>query len=335
MLQLLKSELVGGQLARRSPSDDAALLDAYSQAVVGAVDRVAPAVVHLETRVARRRGGGGGGAGSGFAITPDGFVLTNCHVIEHASAVRATFTDGSTHEAQIVGSDADTDLAVLRVDAEVPAVAVLGDSGALRPGQVVIAIGNPLGFASTVTSGIVSALGRTMRSQSGRLIDGVIQTDASLNPGNSGGPLVNSRGEVVGINTAIIAGAQNICFAIPVSTARVVIPQLIRDGRVRRCWIGVSGQSIELSRRRVQVSHLAARGAVLITGVAPKSPAEAVGLRTRDIIVGFAGAPVGGVDELQRSMTVEQIDRTTDITVLRDGAVRTFPIIPIDSAKRG
>lgn len=330
MLQLLKSDLAGAEFAKQSPADDAALLDAYSTAVVGAVDRVAPSVVHLETRAPRRQGG----TGSGFAFTPDGFVLTNCHVVENATSVRATFTDGSAHDARIVGKDPDTDLAVLRVDAEPPAVAPLGDSDQLRPGQVVIAIGNPLGFASSVTSGIVSALGRTMRSQSGRLIDGVIQTDASLNPGNSGGPLVNSRGEVVGINTAIIAGAQNICFAIPVSTARVVIPQLIREGRVRRGWIGVSGQTIELTRRRVQLSHLAAPSAVLVTGVAPKSPAEAVGLRARDIIIGFAGAPVRGVDELQRLLTEDRIDRTTDITVLRDGVPRTFPIIPVDSTNR-
>jgi S1-C subfamily serine protease len=325
---------------------DAELLDAYSATVVGAVERVGPSVAHLEVwgsgagRPRRQRARGGddqpapAGSGSGFVFTPDGFMLTNSHVVEQATRIRATFADGTSASAEIVGCDPDTDLAVLRVDAPALTAATLGDSTRLRPGQVVIAIGNPLGFASTVTSGVVSALGRTMRAQSGRVIDAVIQTDAALNPGNSGGPLVDSRGEVVGINTAIISGAQGICFAVPVSTAQLVIPQLITEGRVRRGWIGVSGQSIRLSRRRVQLSHLSAAGAVLVTEVAPSSPAEAAELKPRDIIVGFGESVVGGIDDLQRLLTRESIDRAVQITVLREGAPMTRWIIPAEDVGR-
>jgi S1-C subfamily serine protease len=325
------------------PDNDAELLDAYSRAVIAAVERVGPTVAHLEVwtdadpRARRGRGRGGNapreatGTGSGFLFTPDGFLLTNSHVVERATRVRATFPDGASCGAEIVGRDPHTDLAVLRVDAP-PAVtpATLGDAGRLRPGQLVVAIGNPLGFSSTVTSGIVSALGRTMRAQTGRVIDAVIQTDAALNPGNSGGPLVDSRGEVVGINTAIISGAQGICFAVPVSTAQLVIPQLIAEGRVRRGWIGVSGQTIQLSRRRVQINHLSAPGAVLITEVAADSPADVAGLKARDIIVGFADAPITRIDDLQRLLTRERIDKATTITVIRDGAQLTRWIMPAD-----
>jgi S1-C subfamily serine protease len=310
-------------------ADDAELLDAYSAAVVGAVERVAPAVVHLES-LGRR-----GGSGSGFVFTPDGFLLTNSHVVERAQNIRATFADGTACRANMVGRDPDTDLAVLRVDGPPPAHATLGDSTRLKPGQLVVAIGNPLGFESTVTSGVVSALGRTMRSQSGRLIDAVIQTDAALNPGNSGGPLVDSRGDVVGVNTAIIAGAQGICFAIPVNTAHLVIPQLIAEGRVRRAWIGIAGQTIRLSRRRVQVSQLSSNAAVLVTEVAPRSPAADAGLRPRDIIVRFDNHTVSGVDDLQRLLTKENINRTASITVMRDGAQRTLPIIPSEPRQEG
>jgi S1-C subfamily serine protease len=332
---------------RRDRYTDGELLDAYSATVVGAVERVGPSVAHLEVwgagggRARRQRGRSGdgqpapAGSGSGFVFTPDGFLLTNSHVIEGAAKIRATFADGTSGLAEIVGRDPDTDLAVLRVDAPALSAATLGDSTRLRPGQVVIAIGNPLGFASTVTSGVVSALGRTMRAQSGRMIDAVIQTDAALNPGNSGGPLVDSRGEVVGINTAIISGAQGICFAVPVSTAQLVIPQLISEGRVRRGWIGVSGQTVRLSRRRVQLSHLSATGAVLVTEIAPRSPADAAGLKPRDIIVGFGESVVGGIDDLQRSLTRESIDRAVKITVLRDGAQMTRWILPAEDGGRG
>ena len=346
VLKLLRNEANGVSAGAERPESRASdndLLDAYSAAVVGAVERVGPSVAHLEVSVprsvaprgARSRGGDEGlvpgGSGSGFMFTPDGFLLTNSHVVEHARRIRATFADGTRCTAEIVGRDPDTDLAVLRVDTPAIVPARLGDSTRLRVGQVVIAIGNPLGFASTVTSGVVSALGRTMRAQSGRVIDAVIQTDAALNPGNSGGPLVNSRGDVVGINTAIIAGAQGICFAVPASTAHLVIPQLISEGRVRRGWIGIAGQTIQLSRRRVQLNHLTAAGAVLITEVMPNSPASGAGLRARDIIVGFAGTPVTGIDDLQRLLTRERIEMPTTISLLRDGLHVDIPIVPAEA----
>jgi S1-C subfamily serine protease len=255
-------------------------------------------------------------------------MLTNSHVVERATRVRATFADGSSHEAHVVGKDPDTDLAVLRVHATSIVAATLGDSRRLRAGQLVIAIGNPLGFASTVTSGIVSALGRTMRSQSGRLIDAVIQTDAALNPGSSGGPLVDSHGRVVGINTAVIAGAQGICFAVPISTAHVVIPQLIAEGRVRRAWLGVSGQTIQLSRRRVQLSHLSAPNAVLVTDTSPGGPADRAGIRAGDILVALNGSVVTGVDDLQRLLTREQIGSAMTATLLRDGVQLELAVTP-------
>ena len=306
-------------VAKQHDSDDV-LFDAYSSAVTRAVERTGPAVIHLET-------------GSGFVFTPDGFALTNSHVVRGARSLRATLPDGSQYAAEVVGDDPDTDLAVIRLGATgLPAVE-LGDSTALRPGQLVIAIGNPLGFQATVTAGVVSALGRSIRAQSGRLIDGIIQTDAALNPGNSGGPLVDSRGRVIGINTAIIAGAQGICFAVPVNTARFVIPRLIREGRVRRSWIGIAGQSIRLSRRRVQLSRLRAEGAVLVTEVAAGGPAARAGLNARDIIVQIGGSSVAGVDDLQHMLTDELIGRSTEVTVLRDGTLRTMSVIPAEGSQ--
>ena len=314
---------------------DAPLFDAYSQAVVRAVERTGPAVVHLEVALphARRAGPRGAppaGSGSGLVFTPDGFALTNSHVVHGAAAVRATLPDGAQYAAELVGDDPETDLAVLRLGATGLPTADLGDSAALRPGQLVIAIGNPLGFQATVTAGVVSALGRSMRAQSGRLIEGVIQTDAALNPGNSGGPLVDSRGHVVGINTAVIAGAQGICFAVPVNTAHFVIPRLIREGRVRRSWIGIAGQSIRLSRRRVQLSHLHAEGAVLVTEVTPGSPAERAGLQPRDIILRVGDTTVVGVDDLLRLLTEDLIGRSTEVVVLRDGTLRTLAVVPAE-----
>jgi S1-C subfamily serine protease len=316
-------------------SPDGEVLDAYSRAVVGAVERVGPAVVHLEVAgvPVPSRGRGmpeANGAGSGFFFTPDGFLLTNSHVVHRAREVRATFVDGSTYVAYPVGDDPSTDLAVLKVDHAAPAFAALGDSRRIRQGQLVVAIGNPLGFQATVTAGIVSALGRTMRSQSGRLIDGVIQTDAALNPGNSGGPLVNSRAEVVGVNTAIIAGAQGICFAVPASTAQFVASRLIRDGRVRRSYIGVVGQTIALTRRHAQRFHLAIQGGVLVTDVAPSSPADRAGLRARDIIIGIDDGVVGSVDDLQRQLTEELIGRDAELSILRSGAQQRIRVRPTE-----
>jgi S1-C subfamily serine protease len=317
---------------------DAAPLDAYSQAVVGAVEQVGPAVVHLEVTAAPAAGPSrrappreAVGTGSGFFFTPDGFLLTNSHVVHGAREIRATLTDGGTYVAYPVGDDPETDLAVLKVDHGAPAFAALGNSSRIRQGQLVVAIGNPLGFQATVTAGVVSALGRTMRSQSGRLIDGVIQTDAALNPGNSGGPLVDARAQVVGVNTAIIAGAQGICFAIPANTAEFVASRLIRDGRVRRSYIGVVGQTIALTRRHAQRFQLAVQGGVLVTGVAPSSPAAAAGLRPRDIIIAIAKAAVGSVDDLQRQLTEDLIGREVEITILRSGVQRTLYVSPAES----
>ena len=315
---------------------DSEALDAYSRAVVGAVERVGPAVVHLEVAgvpiAARGRGPSEtSGTGSGFFFTPDGFLLTNSHVVHGAREVRATFVDGATHVAYPVGDDPSTDLAVLKVDHLAPAFAALGDSGRIRQGQLVVAIGNPLGFQATVTAGVVSALGRTMRSQSGRLIDGVIQTDAALNPGNSGGPLVNARAEVVGVNTAIIAGAQGICFAIPANTAQFVASRLIRDGRVRRSYIGVVGQTIALTRRHAQRFHLAVQGGVLVTGVTPSSPAESAGLRPRDIIIAIDNGVVGSVDDLQRQLTEDLIGRDAELSILRSGVQQSLRVRPAES----
>lgn len=315
---------------------DGEALDAYSRAVIGAVEKVGPAVVHLEVSgiaAPGRRGRAPAeatGTGSGFFFTPDGFLLTNSHVVHGAREVRATFVDGGTHIAYPVGDDPSTDLAVLKVDHAAPAFAALGDSGHIRQGQLVVAIGNPLGFQATVTAGVVSALGRTMRSQSGRLIDGVIQTDAALNPGNSGGPLANARAEVVGVNTAIIAGAQGICFAIPASTAEFVASRLIRDGRVRRSYIGVVGQTIALTRRHAQRFHLAVQGGVLVTDVALDSPASRAGLRPRDIIIGMDAGVVGSVDDLQRLLTEDLIGRDTELSILRSGAQQTLRVKPAE-----
>jgi S1-C subfamily serine protease len=317
---------------------DGLLFDAYSEAVVGAVERTGPAVMHLDVTLGRgnrsvARGAPPTGSGSGFIFTPDGFALTNSHVVHGTTSLRATLPDGSQYAVEVVGDDPDTDLAVIRLGATgLPAVE-LGDSAALRPGQLVIAIGNPLGFQATVTAGVVSALGRSMRAQSGRLIEGIIQTDAALNPGNSGGPLVDSRGRVIGINMAVIAGAQGICFAVPVNTARFVIPRLIREGRVRRSWIGIAGQSIRLSRRRVQLSHLNAEGAVLVTEVTSSSPADRAGLQPRDIIVQIGDTDVVSVDDLQRMLTDELIGRSMQVVVLRDGALRTIAVVPAEGSQ--
>jgi S1-C subfamily serine protease len=319
-------------------ADDGPLFDAYSQAVVRAVESTGPAVVHLDVTLAPARRGSpraapSAGSGSGFIFTPDGFALTNSHVVHGADTVRARLPDGTQYAADVVGDDPDTDLAVLRLSAMGLPSVELGDSGALRPGQLVVAIGNPLGFQATVTAGVVSALGRGMRARSGRLIEGVIQTDAALNPGNSGGPLVDSRGRVVGINTAVIAGAQGICFAVPVNTAHFVIPRLIREGRVRRSWIGVAGQSIRLSRRRVQLSHLHAEGAALVTEVTSGGPAERAGLQPRDIILRIGDTPVVSVDDLQRALTEELIGRSTEVVVLRDGVMRTLAVVPAEGSR--
>jgi len=330
------SALAHDAAAPRAHATDGELLDAYSNAIVGAVETVGPAVVHLEITAARtdRRGRRtseeAAGSGSGFFFTPDGFLLTNSHVVHGATSVRATLSDGSTYAAHRVGDDPDTDLAVLKVDHSAPASATLGDSSTLRPGQLVIAIGNPLGFQATVTAGVVSALGRSMRSQSGRLIEGVVQTDAALNPGNSGGPLVTSRGAVIGVNTAIIAGAQGICFAIPSRTAEFVASRLIRDGRVRRAYLGIAGQTIRFTRRQADRYHLAAPGAVLLTSVESGSPAANAGLAPRDLLVSVGNVPVTSVDDLHRSLTEASIGVPLELVFFRGGNRQARTIIPVE-----
>jgi S1-C subfamily serine protease len=317
------------------PPDEAALLDAYSRAVIDVVDRVGPAVVRLDvTGSGEHRHGG---TGSGVIVAPDGLVLTNSHVLGGTAArVKVTTVDGRSLTARVVGDDPDTDLALVRVDAPVtlPA-ATLGNSKLLKRGQLVIAIGNPLGFESTVTTGVVSALGRSLRARSGRLIDDVIQTDAALNPGNSGGPLVSSHGEVVGINTAVIMGAQGICFAVAANTASFVLGELVRHGRVRRAYIGIAAQQFTLSRRRRHAAGLTQESAVMIATVEPGSPAERAGLVGGDIILALDGTAVTGADDLIRTLTGEKIGRTIEVETLHNGSRRVLSLVPQERAHRG
>jgi S1-C subfamily serine protease len=314
--------------------DDSALLDAYSRTVVSAVARVAPAVVNIDVtqRVDVRRGSREiSGNGSGFIITPDGFILTNSHVVHSAKSITVNLPDGREYPAQLTGDDPDTDLAVIRIDAPQLRHVRLADSESLRVGQLVIAIGNPLGFQASVTAGVISALGRSMHAQSGRLIDNIIQTDAALNPGNSGGPLVNSAGEVVGVNTAMIRPAQGICFAIASNTAKLVAGWLIRDGRIRRGYIGVAGQNVPIHRRIVRFYGLPLETGVLVVSVEKKSPAERAGLREGDLIVAFNGQPVGSVHDLHKVLVEEQIGVSARLTVIRHAERLELPILPAES----
>ncbi|MES1213089.1 MAG: trypsin-like peptidase domain-containing protein [Singulisphaera sp.] len=323
-------------LPSRSPAhDDHSLLDAYSQAVIHAAETVSPAVVKIDVRHARRNAqgrdvDGRGGSGSGFVITPDGFVLTNSHVVSGASRVQVMFSDGQKVGADVVGDDPDSDLAVIRAHASELPVVSLGDSQTIRVGQLAIAIGNPLGFSCSVTAGVVSALGRTLRARSGRLMDDIIQTDAALNPGNSGGPLVNSRGEVIGVNTAMILPAQGICFAIAVNTARLVTTQLIAYGRVRRSVIGVAGQNVELPRALARRHDLLADTTVLVMGVEPHGPAAAAGIAEGDLIVEFAGRSIASIDDLHAVLTHDRIGASWPISVIRDGDLRELKIVPVE-----
>ncbi|HEY3159336.1 MAG TPA: trypsin-like peptidase domain-containing protein [Vicinamibacterales bacterium] len=308
----------------REPLEDDQLLDAYSQAVIGAVETVGPAVVNVHR--------GDAGAGSGVIFTPDGLVLTNHHVVHGAARVEVNLTDGRVLRADVIGQDAGTDLAVLRVDATLP-FARFGDSRRVRVGQVAIAIGNPFGFQHSVTTGVISALGRSLRSQSGRLIDDIIQTDASLNPGNSGGPLVTTRGEVIGINTAMILPAQGLCFAIGINTARFVASRLIRDGRIRRAYIGIAGQNIDVPRTMARVNQVAIASAVRVDSVEKGSPAARAGLEKGDIIVAFGDVAVAGVDDLHRVLGEEQINQAVDVAVIRSGQRRAISVTPIESQR--
>jgi len=327
-------EAVTGQTGPIQPSD-AELLDAYSNAVVGACERVGPAVVKINVKQGEkqsrgRRPGGDSGSGSGFVFTPDGLILTNGHVVTGASKITVMSQEGGTHIADVVGNDPDTDLAVIRVDAPEVRSAVLGSSSALKVGQLAIAIGNPLGFQTTVTAGVISALGRSLRAQSGRLIDDVIQTDASLNPGNSGGPLVNSRGEVIGVNTATIMGAQGLCFAIAVDTAKFIASRLIRDGRIRRSYIGLAGQNVQVRRQIARFYNLPNENGILVVSMDEHSPARQTGLEEGDIIIAFAGERVDGIDELHRLLTEERVGISQPIKVIRRNEVLELGITPLE-----
>jgi len=310
------------------PNEAIASLDAVSSGIAALVDLVGPAVVRVETARTGRRSGG---IGSGVIISPDGLVLTNSHVIHGHHDARLTDTEGRSLEARLIGEDRDTDLALLRVTSARRLVsALLGDSKQLRRGQFVVAIGNPLGFEFTVTSGVVSALGRSLRASNGRLIDDVVQTDAALNPGNSGGPLVSTRGEVVGINTAVIAGAQGICFAVASNTANFVLGELIRHGRVRRAYVGVSAQTVPVPRRFSQEFGLENRFGALVIGIEPHSPAAAAGLNTQDIVVKLGGESVAGVDDLVRLLDGGRVDQPVAMTVLRFGKLVELTVRPIE-----
>jgi S1-C subfamily serine protease len=338
-LKLLRAEGVHAgepEPRRAAEPSEGELLDAYSRAVVTAAERVGPAVVRVEVRHKRgtrgRRGRPAGGQGSGFVFTPDGFLLTNSHVVQGANEIRAEMPDGRTAAAELVGDDPDTDVAVLRIHGGPGPWAELGASGTLRVGQLVIAIGNPLGFQSTVTAGVVSALGRSFRSITGRLIDDVIQTDAALNPGNSGGPLVDSRGRVVGVNTAVILPAQGICFAVGIDTVKVVAAKLIRDGHIQRGYLGVGGQNMALEPSAARALNMPG-GGVLVQSVEASSPASVAGVHPGDVIIGLDGEPVAGIDDLHRVLSDERIGRTLDLTVLRDGARTVLAVKP--GAKAG
>jgi S1-C subfamily serine protease len=328
-LQEIGTEMEGAiASAPAKPSGDEALLDAYSQAVARVAEEVGPSVVNIEVR---RRDGQRQGSGSGFVITPDGFVLTNSHVVHGAERIEVVLADGRRPDASLVGDDPDTDLAVVRVYAPQLNPVRLGESKAIRVGQVAIAIGNPYGFQCTVTAGVVSALGRSFRANTGRLIDDIIQTDAALNPGNSGGPLVNSRGEVIGVNTAVILPAQGICFAIGIDTAKYVTAWLIKDGKIRRSYIGVSGQNVPMHRRLVRHYQLSAATGVLVIGVAPGSPASLAGLREGDVIVELNGQPTPSIDALHKFLTADQIGVEARLTVIRRTEKLTVPIKPAET----
>jgi len=324
-------DLPPAPVAPPAAAPEAGLLDAYSAAVTAAVAKVAPAVAHVRVERAKAPRGAREGSGSGFVITPDGYLVTNSHVAGGASALEVTLPDGRTAAATIVGDDPHSDLAVLKVGAGDLAWCRFGDSGAVKVGQIAIAIGSPYGFQHTVTAGIVSALGRSMRAQTGRVLDNILQTDASLNPGNSGGPLVDSGGNVIGVNTAVILPAQGLCFAIGSSTAERVAIALIREGRVRRAYLGVGGQTLALPRRIVRHFGLVRESGVRIESIEPGSPAAAAELQRGDVIIALDSQPIATVDDLQRLLVGDTIGRSIEIRVVRRDRVLALPLTPRES----
>ncbi len=323
-----------GEAASQPPQpDERVLLDAYSNAVAWVAAEVGPAVVRVETR---QKGSRRGGVGSGFIISPDGLILTNSHVVHGFREIRLADAEGRTTDAQLIGEDPDTDLALIRANAgrDLP-VAALGDSKRLVRGQLVVAIGNPLGFESTVTAGVISALGRSIRASTGRMIEDVIQTDAALNPGNSGGPLVSSAGEVIGVNTAIIRDAQGICFAVAGNTARFVLGEIVRHGRVRRAYIGVSGETAPVPRRHAHPAGIANQTGAMLRSIDQAGPAAAAGLLRGDILVAVDGLAVTGVDDLIRLLNADRIGRSVTVSALRLGKLRVFDVTPTERPPKG
>jgi len=343
-IELLRKE--GSDAQRGSvehlDSVDDDVLDAYSRAVITAAERVSPSVVYIEVEqpIRSRRPNGPRtpqerrGSGSGFIFTPDGFILTNSHVVHGAKKIEVTLSDGHKHLADLIGDDPDTDLAVIRINAPNLVPAQLGEAQKIRVGQLVVAIGNPYGFQYSVTAGVVSALGRSLRAQTGRLMDAVIQTDAALNPGNSGGPLINSRGEVIGVNTAMILPAQGICFATSIDTAKFVASRLIRDGKVSRSYIGLAGQNVPLPRRIVRYYNLAVESGIFVISFENESPARKGGLREGDIIIGFDDQPIAGIDDLHKLLTEERIGKKSLLTVVRGVDKLTIEVTPEESRGR-
>ena len=324
-------------LVPSEPGED--LMDAYSRAVIAAAEKVSPSVVYIEVQqpIRSRRGNAprlpqeARASGSGFIFTPDGFILTNSHVVHSARKIEVTVSDGRKYQADLIGDDPDTDLAVIRINAPNLVPAHLGESQKIRVGQLVVAIGNPYGFQYSVTAGVVSALGRSLRAQSGRLMDAVIQTDAALNPGNSGGPLVNSRGEVIGVNTAMILPAQGISFATSIDTAKFVASRLIRDGKVSRSYIGLAGQNVPLPRRIVRYYNLAVESGILIVSFEGNSPARKGGVREGDIIIGLDDHPTAGIDDLHKLLSEDRIGHKSSLVVIRGTEKLSLEVIPEES----
>jgi S1-C subfamily serine protease len=334
-----REEKVAAEPAFAGGHDSDDLLDAYSRTVIEAVQAVGPSVVKIDVTAPAadppgdRRRRGERGSGSGFVFTPDGLILTNSHVIDQASKIEVTLPDARQLQADIIGDDPDTDLAVIKVSAPDLAAVRLGDSRRLRPGQLVVAVGSPYGLQHTVTAGVVSAVGRSLRARTGRLMDNIIQTDAALNPGNSGGPLVTHTGQVVGVNTAIILGGQGLSFAVPINTAKLIIPALLKEGRVRRSYVGLGAQDVPLLRRVVRFYHLAVESGVMVASLEPDGPALRGGLREGDIIVEFDGHTVSGTDDLHRLLTEETIGKRLPLAVLRGADRLVLEVTPQESLR--